>query len=603
MLCKRRYYLKLLTFFFVISIAKGFSAVNEVPIQQQLQNAIQLSAASRSNITAAYSACELWSKILLSTDLTSHESTQHNTFIVANRPVMVLCHALYASCLVKTGRDEEAISMYDTALDNLELGKRDADAQTRKNQKNIILGKAQALQRLLRYREAKHQFQLLQSMDLTNFRFTMGVVTCCLRLQEPEEAKGALSKYCKVTNVDNTWSELSSTEDVILAKTMLAIINYLLQSKEDIQFPEAIISIESTTNMSLLYQWILASLLQLSQPSPISDTLKKYTPEPENTEHIRELQFLELIKLNLSPLDDATLIKLDDKINLHTLLSKDIEVTKRFWPKGRVLPLQSKSFQELATETNGMWIAKKRAGYGSHGNQVLTYQEVLGRISCDCNDDEYLMQQVINPSLLIDGHKFSLRIYVVYFSPDEIYLSSEGLVKVASTSTIPTDDLTDIEINRIYMTNSGREETMVQKDLKYLRTTVFSSNSSTYDEFWSKTRKVIKQVFEIYKNESEANHLIRDRQRRRQDLNIPKILGLDFVVCEDINPWLIEVNRFPGLENRDESDRRVKYQVVRDAWICAWKKTSSSTRKHPFQEIFDHLQKTIGDCPYCLEKI
>ena len=31
-------------------------------------------------------------------------------------------------------------------------------------------------------------------------------------------------------------------------------------------------------------------------------------------------------------------------------------------------------------------------------------------------------------------------------------------------------------------------------------------------------------------------------------------------------PWLVEVNRFPGLEPRDEDDRKIKYRVVRDAW-------------------------------------
>ena len=31
-------------------------------------------------------------------------------------------------------------------------------------------------------------------------------------------------------------------------------------------------------------------------------------------------------------------------------------------------------------------------------------------------------------------------------------------------------------------------------------------------------------------------------------------------------PWLVEVNRFPGLEPRDKDDRKIKCRVVRDAW-------------------------------------
>jgi hypothetical protein len=74
--------------------------------------------------------------------------------------------------------------------------------------------------------------------------------------------------------------------------------------------------------------------------------------------------------------------------------------------------------------------------------------------------------------------------------------------------------------------------------------------------------------------------------RRRESWGIPKILGLDFVVREEeenndtdhqgqrrtTTPWLVEVNRFPGLEPRDEDDRKIKYKVVRDAWKKAWER-------------------------------
>jgi hypothetical protein len=54
-----------------------------------------------------------------------------------------------------------------------------------------------------------------------------------------------------------------------------------------------------------------------------------------------------------------------------------------------------------------------------------------------------------------------------------------------------------------------------------------------------------------------------------QRLSIPKILGLDFLVSSSAKPWLLEINRFPGLEPRDSSDIRVKSKVVYDAWTKA----------------------------------
>eukprot|EP00535_Pseudo-nitzschia_heimii_P000694 CAMPEP_0197181078 /NCGR_PEP_ID=MMETSP1423-20130617/5472_1 /TAXON_ID=476441 /ORGANISM="Pseudo-nitzschia heimii, Strain UNC1101" /LENGTH=62 /DNA_ID=CAMNT_0042631257 /DNA_START=1 /DNA_END=186 /DNA_ORIENTATION=- len=42
--------------------------------------------------------------------------------------------------------------------------------------------------------------------------------------------------------------------------------------------------------------------------------------------------------------------------------------------------------------------------------------------------------------MLLDGRKFSLRIYVVSFSSDEAYISSRGLVKLASAPLFGDDD-------------------------------------------------------------------------------------------------------------------------------------------------------------------
>ena len=41
-------------------------------------------------------------------------------------------------------------------------------------------------------------------------------------------------------------------------------------------------------------------------------------------------------------------------------------------------------------------------------------------------------------------------------------------------------------------------------------------------------------------------------------------------------PWLVEVNRFPGLEPRDEDDRKIKYAIVRDAWKKAFERHAMS---------------------------
>jgi hypothetical protein len=52
-------------------------------------------------------------------------------------------------------------------------------------------------------------------------------------------------------------------------------------------------------------------------------------------------------------------------------------------------------------------------------------------------------------------------------------------------------------------------------------------------------------------------------------LGIPKIMGFDYIMDVNRRLFLLEVNRFPGLEPRDVSDIPVKQGVVCSAWELA----------------------------------
>jgi hypothetical protein len=102
-----------------------------------------------------------------------------------------LCRALSASCLVRVGKDEDAVNAYDLALELKDC----LDANT---QQDLILGKAQALQRRLRYDEAKNQY--LQSFSECG---AVEAVTCALRLGETEMS------IPKIRGLDLSWAEIA----------------------------------------------------------------------------------------------------------------------------------------------------------------------------------------------------------------------------------------------------------------------------------------------------------------------------------------------------------------------------------------------------------
>ena len=506
-----------------------------------VQNTIKLSKLSKNNVTAAEEACTQWEDILLRNE----QNLERN--------VVALCHALHASCLVRVGKDEEAVDAYDSAL----YLKNCLDINTRDD---LIFGKAQALQRLLRYHDARDQY-----LELSSEKGAVGAATCSLRIGEADSAKSILIKFCN--------DEKSTSKSV---SGMLGTLKYLDTGELHKTLP----FVNAASDLPL-YRWInyvLSGSIPSLQLRNLSD----------------EDAFLSLIRINLCPFDDATLVLLDDKINLHDTLTMKSDAPCSFWPTGFVFPREREHLNELVNEGGEcLWISKLKAGYGSHGNQILSNVEVLSK--SESHGKEYLIQRMVEPLLLLNGRKFSLRIYVVYFSPDEVYISSQGLVKLAS---IPLSD-TKVNDSRMHMTNSGREMNMVQYDLNYLRTE-FENASLPFDQLWHLLKSAVDEVFQRFEKVRSSQELTTKWNTRREEIGIPKILGFDFVVDDESKPWLVEVNRFPGLEPRDESDLAVKHGVVYDAWKCAGRKLN--LKAHPIEDILVKLFRS-GPSSNSLERI
>ena len=315
-----------------------------------------------------------------------------------------------------------------------------------------------------------------------------------------------------------------------------------------------------------------------------------------------------LLKLNLCAFDDPSLVLLDDKVHLHCILSKYGERTKAFWPSGTILSKASMTTVDIKEmfyrghDSDSLYFLKERFGYGSHGNRILSRAQVVEMImeweqqehqqqvmGSTKDDLEKLLQTMVQSPLLILGRKFSLRIYVIFFSTREVYLSSSGLVKLASLK-IEQDDSTSTSTRvtfdpRVHVTNSGSGLDMEQYDLEYFRSYLKTLDQS-FDVFWEKLETAVRVVIDCY--DQERPRL--DWDFNRESLGIPKILGFDFVVDQEVQPWLVEVNRFPGMEPRDDSDRSVKSTVIHDTWACASERLAIS----PFQDLLHSLRPIQG---------
>lgn len=493
------------------------------PIQiRRIREAKCLSDGASENITAAKEACLLWETIL-------HDPLGDGPVLPEN--IRALSQVLYGYCLVRIGQDEDAITEFDRAM---KLEK----FLNQEMREKLWLGKAYSLQRLMNYRQSSELFLAAGNSS----EAVCGAATCALRL-------GNLSWALDIIQSHGQGQPDSST-----IKAFGSILMWLLGKKGNSKLSHVRLL------FPILGPWI-------------------HSLEQGEAQYPNDTSFLELAMVNSGPFDDPLLQYLDDKISLHRLLSGSC----RFWPHGIVLPQETPRLEE--TPHDYWWMMKKPNSYGSHGNQIIQTPNVLQ--SMQNNPNNVLLQRLIEPTYPLSGkRKFSLRVYVVSFLPlpgtkkndvPNLFLFREGLVKFAKAPTTSSSLNYAMEsVRDSYMTNSGRDEDMKQENFSFLRACMESQNHS-FDSLWDDITAAVRSVMQAY--EQNVVNVQTDSSYRSSlaRLAIPKILGFDFLVDANAKPWLIEVNRFPGLEPRDSVDVVVKRQVLKEAWSTSAERLQGPT--------------------------
>ena len=583
----------------VAALTSAVSAMVITPsVASATKRAMELSNKANVEPIFADEACMLWHSILCVA----------GDGIPLPLSAMPAAHALYASTLARVGRDREAIVQHDKSL--LYFEECSASSQFTKAEADVLLAKSKSQQRLMRYRDAivllngissrckKMYIQDTPDNDVSWLRTIHSdaverAALCLMRMGDLDSSILILEDFEKSVNGEN----LNPNVAGILGASLL--LKAASTGKHDASYQKALklLQYAADSSASPIYSWV-----QHITTCEGAD----FNPFDSFTDNI----YASFAQANNSPFDDPGLINLDDKVRLHSIINE----YEAFCPTGYVLPREIDALVrdcKLQRDNDKLtWMLKDRAGYGSHGNVVMTTTEVLSMYdSCKSVEEESkLCQRLVHPPLLLNGCKFSLRVYAVYFPEgdiltpkgmqghgSEVHVSTEGLVKFASALYC---DETSNNIDNQYMTNSGRGDgrTGKQDDLLYIRNQ-FNKNNIDYEEMWNKIRKSIRSVIDRY---SLTQHPIDDEMCASNYyisyFGLPKILGFDFILDDKANPWLLEVNRFPGLDPRATSDSRVKHSVQYDAWLAATERIGFSA---------EHMKKF---CPreykgFSLEKL
>lgn len=597
-----------------ISLSSILCASQSSSLVDDIKQAMRLSTLGQMNITEAFIATTLWEDILLDDKMEFDKNIKGNRIMKSKNAmssaVKKLCYALYAASLVRTGRDDDALFIYNEILDMINLI--DKETESVQNGKiapdlslwvDVKISRGETLQRLMKYQLARdefhHVFSMLQDPKLTQFdenytnkqlQSACKAALCSLRLDDLQTAEAVLlQSYNCYNQRERINTDMSSFSNVI---GMLGVVQIEIAQRRNEKMSTSSIDLlklcTSSKDASPVYNWFY-NLIQNHDHDACNDGIWRSLLN-ENDIEFDKKQFSKISSINNSPFDDPFLINLDDKVYLHQLLSKS-NYSGEFWPTGFILPNDEIEFREyckandhLSAKGKGSgknWIIKERAGYGSHGNQIVSTKEATNISSSLISGHEVLCQKLIEPALCYEGRRFSLRLYVIYFpsikgsTDNVVYISRKGLMKLA----LHKEEEENATENDIYMTNSGRleqdGESDSQYDFAFLESFIDSKyGKGSFDNVWTKLQSSVRSVIYEYKSLTAA----RDSRHNTIFGSIPKIMGFDYLIDSCLNPRLIEVNRFPGLEARGTKDWAVKSEVVKKAWLLASERQCSERK-------------------------
>ena len=202
----------------------------------------------------------------------------------------------------------------------------------------------------------------------------------------------------------------------------------------------------------------------------------------------------------------------------------------------------------------------KRSAYTSCGGlevypiNAFNLRKMVGAIIDDLEKEieikaPYVLDKGIKP-LLIDGRKVDFRIYVVVSYHENqlhLYMYREGIIRFAvgtfdKDSTDPTIQLTN--------TTFGKQST---DDISVL-TELFGPEHELFDEFFPKMKEVTADVFDT----------VSEKFKVKENKQGVLFLGLDFLISEDRELFLLEVNSRPAVYGEDNPLRQLLHKDLED---------------------------------------
>ena len=241
-----------------------------------------------------------------------------------------------------------------------------------------------------------------------------------------------------------------------------------------------------------------------------------------------------------------------------------------FMPEVYLLPKDKEIVDEKLKEYNvfdriNLYIIKPVASSRGKGVRILTDVTTL--------PNKGIVEKYIYNPHLINKKKYDLRIYLLVtgFSPLKIYLYENGIVRFCSENyDIDPDNfnnnyihVTNFSVNKaIAKIKSGKEEEVdyATKWSLFALKGYFLEKKLDFNPIWKKIKdiviKVILSVFDL--------SILSLKKFKLNSTNLFELYGIDIILDDKLNPWLLECNLNPSLSCDTDVDLKIKSKLITD---------------------------------------
>ncbi|XP_040571804.1 tubulin polyglutamylase TTLL5 [Lepeophtheirus salmonis] len=239
-----------------------------------------------------------------------------------------------------------------------------------------------------------------------------------------------------------------------------------------------------------------------------------------------------------------------------------------FVPKTFVIPSEYSEFAAAHHRTRGAWIVKPVASSRGRGIFIVNHPNQVPL------DEPMVVAKYIDNPLLVNGHKWDLRLYVAVTSYDPlvIYLYEEGLVRFATVRYDssgknlwnPCMHLCNYSINKyhsdyIKCEDPDTEDKGHKWSLSALLRHLKANSIDTAALMHSIEDVIIKSIISVEIPVNSACKMFVPHRR-----NCFEVYGFDILIDSELKPWLLEVNLSPSLNCDAPIDLKIKSALLCD---------------------------------------